>query len=209
MTTNVLRVARWRGAAARDSGVRTLAPLRTADGDGQHEIAAPNLRASTWWRHPQARLANRTSSGHVLRWTSLALGGLTFTAAHAVEVVMWTSWFGGVWQRSFMNSGQAVALTCGGFLVAGLLAGVVATDRHDALIHAGNVTAGGGVPMTFMMFRDGPGTLFPMAIVIGIHVLGIASYLGALLTLPFKAQLAAPAISGLHDPGASRRGVPR
>ena len=84
-------------------------------------------------------------------------------AAHAVEVVMWTSWFGGVWQPFFMNSGQAVAFTGGGFLVAGLFASVVATDRQDALIHAGNVTAGGGVPMTLMMFRDtAPARSFPL-----------------------------------------------
>jgi hypothetical protein len=154
MTTNVLRLARWKGAAER-GGV--------------------------------PRLENRTSSRHLLRWPSLALGALTFMAAHAGEVVIWTSWFGGV-QPFFMNSGRALAFTGGGFLVAGLLAGVVATDRRDALIQAGNLTAGGGVPMTFIIFGNGPGTLSPIAIVAGIYVLGLASYLGALLTLPFKAQ---------------------
>jgi hypothetical protein len=186
MTTNVLRLARWRGPAARHGGVRTPAPLRTADGDCRHEIAAANLRA--WWPHPRVRLEHRTSSGHLLRWPSLALGALTFMAAHAVEVVMWTSWFGGAWRPFFMNAGQAVAFTGAGFLVAGFLAGVVATDRQDALIHAGNLTAGGSVAMTVILFRNGPGTLFPIAIVIGIYILGLGSYLGALPTLPFKAQ---------------------
>ena len=134
------------------------------------------------------RLETRSSSGHLLRWTSLTLGGLTFMAAHAVEAVMWTSWFGGVGQPFFMNSGQAVTLTGGGFLVAGFVAGAVARDRRGALIHAGNLTAGGGVSMTFIIFRDGPGALFPIAIVAGIYILGLGSYLGALLTLPFKAQ---------------------
>ena len=188
MATNVVRVARSMWATVRDSGPRTVETLRTADGDRQRGITAPDLRAAIWWWHPQVGLEHRTSYLHLLRWTSLALGGLTFMATHAVDVVKSTSWFGGVWQPFFMNSGHAIAFTGGGFLVAGFLGGVVATDPRDALIRAGNLTAGGGVPMTFIIFRDGPGTLFPIAIVGGIYVLGLGSYLGALLTLPFKAQ---------------------
>jgi hypothetical protein len=159
--------------------------------EGSIPMTTNVLKVSTWWRHPRLRVEHRTSSGYVLRWPSLAVGVLTFVAAHAVEVVMWTSWFGGEWRPFFMNAGSAVAFTCGSFLLAGFLAGVVATDRLDALIHAGNLTAGGAVAMTFILFLNGPGTLFPIAIVVGIYILGFGSYLGALLTLPFKARAGA------------------
>jgi hypothetical protein len=142
------------------------------------------------WRRPLGPLSSRRYSGHLLRWRSLALGALTFMAAHSLEVVMWTSWFGATWHPFFMNSGQAVAFTSGCFLIGGLLASVVATDHQDALIHAGNVTAGGGVALIFVIFRDAPGALSPIAILIGIHVLGLPTYLGALITVALKAQAA-------------------
>ena len=78
--------------------------------------------------------------------------------------------------------------TTGCVLVAGLLAGVFAKDRRDVLIHAGNVTVGAAATMTFLIFWRGPGRLFPIAIVMGTEILGIGSYLGALLTFPFKAR---------------------
>ena len=64
---------------------------------------------------------------------------------------------------------------------------LLARDRRDALIHAGNVTAGAAVVMIVTLFWAGPGTLFPIAIVFGIVILAAGSYLGALATFPFKA----------------------
>lgn len=123
----------------------------------------------------------------MLRWTSLVLGAATFLAAHAVEVALWTSWFSPEWRPFFMNSGRAVAFTAACVLIAGLLAAVFARDRRDALIHAGNVTTGAAIVMTFLIFWPEPGTLFPIAIVFGIVILAVGSYLGALVTFPFKA----------------------
>ena len=122
----------------------------------------------------------------MLRWTSLALGAATFLAAHAVERAFWRSWFSAEWEPFFMNSGRAVALTAACILIAGLLAALLARDRRDALIHAGNVTAGSAAVMILTLFSTGPGTLFPIAIVIGIAILAAGSYLGALATFPFK-----------------------
>jgi hypothetical protein len=122
----------------------------------------------------------------MLRWTSLVLGAATFLAAHAVEVVRWTAWFSPKWRPFFMNSGRAVAFTAACTLIAGLLAGIFAKDRRDALIHAGNVTAGAAIVMTFLIFWPEPGRLFPIAIIFGIAILAVGSFLGALATLPFK-----------------------
>ena len=123
----------------------------------------------------------------MLRWTSLALGAATFLAAHAVERAFWRSWFSAEWEPFFMNSGRAVALTAACILIAGLLAALLARDRRDALVHAGNVTAGAAAVMIFTLFAAGPGTLFPIAIVLGIVILAVGSCLGALATFPFKA----------------------
>ena len=134
----------------------------------------------------------------MVRWTSLVVGGLTFLAAHAVEVVMWKSWFGDAWEPFFTNAGEAVAFTTGCVLVAGLLAALSAKKRRDIWIHAGNVTGGAAVVMTLVVFWRGPGRLFPIAIVFGIWILGISSYLGAFLAWPFKQRITDPAM-GRHD----------
>jgi hypothetical protein len=136
----------------------------------------------------------------MLRSTSLALGAAAFLAAHAVEMALWTSWFSTQWEPFFMNSGRAVAFTAACVLIAGLLAALFASDRRDALIHAGNVTAGAAAVMVFTVFWTGPGTLFPIAIVLGIAILAVGSYLGALATLPFK-----PATGGARHAGGRTR----
>ena len=122
----------------------------------------------------------------MLRWTGLVLGAAAFLAAHAVERALWRSWFSAEWEPFFMNSGRAVLFTAACVLIAGLLAALLARDRGDALIHAGNVAAGAAAVMIATLFSAGPGTLFPIAIVIGIVILAIGSYLGALAALPFK-----------------------
>ena len=122
----------------------------------------------------------------MMRWTSLVLGAATFLTAHAVEVVMWTAWFSPEFTPFFTNSGRAVAFTMAGVLIAGLLAGFLARDRLDALIHAGNVTAGAAIAMTCVLFWSGPGTIFPIVMVLGTVQLAVGSFLGAFATLPFK-----------------------
>jgi hypothetical protein len=122
----------------------------------------------------------------MLRWTSLVLGAATFLVAHVVEVLRWTAWFSPQWRPFFMNSGRAVAFTTACVLIAGVLAGIFARDRSDALIHAGNVTAGAAVVMTALIVYPEPGRLFPIAIIYGVAILAVGTYLGALATLPFK-----------------------
>jgi hypothetical protein len=122
----------------------------------------------------------------MMRWTSLVLGAATFLAAHAVEAVMWTAWFSPEFKPFFTNSGRAIAFTTACVLIAGLLAGLSARDRRDALIHAGNVTAGAAIAMTGLLFWAGPGTIFPIVMALGTGILAVGSFLGALATLPFK-----------------------
>jgi hypothetical protein len=122
----------------------------------------------------------------MMRWTSLVLGAATFLAAHVVEAVMWTAWFSPQFKPFFTNSGRAIAFTTACVLVAGLLAGLLARDRRDALIHAGNVTAGAAIAMTCLLFWSGPGTIFPIVMTLGSVILAVGSYLGAFAALPFK-----------------------
>jgi hypothetical protein len=122
----------------------------------------------------------------MLRWPGLVLGATAFLAAHAVEVVMWTAWFSPEFKPFFTNSGRSVAFTTACVLIAGLLAGLLARDRLDALIHALNVTAGAAIVMTCVLFWSGPGNLFPIVIALGTVIVAVGSFLGALATLPFK-----------------------
>ena len=124
----------------------------------------------------------------MLRWTSLVLGAATFLAAHAVERALWRSWFSAEWEPFFMNSGRAVAFTAACVLIAGLLAALLARDRRDALIHAGNVTAGAAAVMiSHAVLGRARHAVSRSRSSLGIAILAAGSYLGALATFPFKA----------------------
>jgi hypothetical protein len=125
----------------------------------------------------------------MMRWTSLVLGAATFLAAHAIERAAWQSWFGPANSPWFLNSGRAVAFTTACILVAGVLAGVFSRDRDDALVHGGNVAAGAVVAMAVVLFLGpGPGTIFPIVLVIGTVIVAMSSFAGTLLAFPFKAK---------------------
>jgi hypothetical protein len=122
----------------------------------------------------------------MMRWTSLMLGAATFLATYAVERAAW-SWFGPANPPWFLNSGRAAAFTAGCVLVAGLLAGAFARDRDDGLVHGGNVAAGAALAMVLVLFLGpGPGTIFPIALAFGAVVVAASSFVGVLLTFPFK-----------------------
>jgi len=114
----------------------------------------------------------------MIRWKSVLLGAMAFLAAHVVESAAWTTWFHGEYAPWFLNSGRAVAFTAGSLLIMGLVAGINTSAWRDSMITAGNVLAGAVAAMIVVLFAVGPGTLFPIAIVIGAVVLGVSSAAG-------------------------------
>jgi len=114
----------------------------------------------------------------MIRWKSALLGAMAFLAAHIVESAAWTTWFHGEYAPWFLNSGRAVAFTAGSLLIIGLVAGINTPAWRDSMITAGNLLAGAVAAMIVVLFAVGPGTLFPIAIVIGAAVLGVSSAAG-------------------------------
>ena len=132
-----------------------------------------------------------------------ALGATTFAAAHLIIVSRWSAWFGGTSDRApyWMNSADAtpILFTAAAVFAATALVTLFSTggdgttraanaragDAEQRLRNAatavGSITAGAVMAMVVVLFtgRGGPGTLFPMAIVLGAIVLLFASALGA------------------------------
>ena len=123
----------------------------------------------------------------MIRWKPLLSGALTFVAAHLVLVATWRTWFGGGdgFPPWFMNSTAAVAFTSAMFAVVSAF--VTARPLQDvgrlesAIVAACYVAAGASAVMAVMLFLlpGGPGSLFPVAIVLGAIVLTAASVAGA------------------------------
>jgi hypothetical protein len=126
----------------------------------------------------------------MMRWKCLGLGAAAFLVSHLVEVEMWSSWFGGngltPW---FLNSARAGAFTAVSLaLVAGFAA---ARDAGEATVRGVNVGLGAAAAMVVVLFVVGPGTLFPIALAIGLAVVESASVGGALAGASLKGAASA------------------
>ena len=111
---------------------------------------------------------------------------LTFGAAHAVEVLQWTVWFGNAYEPWFLNSGRAVAFMTACLFVSGLFAGWL---RLSGLMFA----AGAATAMTVVLFlkQGGAGTIFPIVIAAGGLIVASVSLLAVWLGY-FLLRLPAP-----------------
>lgn len=112
----------------------------------------------------------------IIRAMGFASGLLTFAATHAVEVIMWSRWFGGVYRPWFLNSGQAALFTLSSLFGVSLIAGWF---RVSGLM----IGAGAFVAMALIMFGrgGGPGTIAPLVLGAGGLFIAAASLLGAWL----------------------------
>jgi uncharacterized membrane protein len=118
----------------------------------------------------------------MMRVGSVIVGAASFVAAHLVEVAAWQSWFnrGSTVPAWFLNSGRAVAFTMACVAVASALASASPRGgRREAAVRAGLVGAGAIVAMALVLFAIGPGTLFPLVVLIGALVLAVATVAGA------------------------------
>lgn|SRR5262245_21495732 len=114
----------------------------------------------------------------MIRWKSALLSAIAFLAAHLIESAAWTTWFHGEYAPWFMNSGRAVAFTAGCIVIVGLVAGLNTSGWRESRITAVSVLAGAAAAMIVVLFAVGPGTLFPIAIAIGVVVLAASSAAG-------------------------------
>jgi uncharacterized membrane protein len=115
----------------------------------------------------------------MIRPKLLFLGAATFLAAHAVEVAGWRDWFYGVYAPWFLNSGRAVAMTAGALVAVAAIVALTIPDRREWLVAGLSLAAGAAIAMAVVLFAVGPGTLFPIAIVVGAAVIAVSSAAGA------------------------------
>lgn len=131
----------------------------------------------------------------MIQLKTLLAGAVAFVAVHFALVATWQTWFhgGGGQTAWFLNSGQAVAFTVAVFAIVGFLVAVLRSDGRleTAFVSALNIAIGAAVPMIVTLFRlpGGPGTLFPIAIVIGFLVLIVGGAIGTCLGLGTRTAL--------------------
>ena len=108
------------------------------------------------------------------RGFGFALGVLTFVGAHAIEVALWTVWFGGAHDPWFLNSGQAIVFTMACLLGVSTIGGALGLSGFA-------IAAGSFVAMTMVMFlkQGGPGTIFPIVMVVGGALMLMSTTVGA------------------------------
>ena len=105
-------------------------------------------------------------------------GAIAFAAAHAIEASHWPDWFRGSYEPWFLNSGRAALFTLA--LVFVVSAAVAALTRSPPPVRG--VSAGGGacIAMAVLLFSGpGPGTIFPIVLVLGGAALLCSSLAGA------------------------------
>ena len=106
------------------------------------------------------------------RWFGFAIGAAAFAAAHGIEVLMWSAWFGGVYAPWFLNSGRAVAFTLGVLFAAGLVGGL-------RRLPGPMIAAGAAAAMAGVLVWNGAGTIFPIVLAGGGALILASTMLGA------------------------------
>lgn len=110
----------------------------------------------------------------------ISIGVLTFTATHLILVAKWTTWFHGQYEPWFLNTTPAALFTLACFFVVSLVAGLLGTFGLFILV-------GAVVAMAVVMFLPpGPGTLWPIAMVLGGCMLAAPILIGNMLGLGIR-----------------------
>lgn len=128
----------------------------------------------------------------MIRWRSFVLGGLTFTAAHLVQVAAWRPWFqpSGDYSPWFLNSGRAAALVVVCLFASGLLSSAFARwTRQESIVQSGFIAAGAVIAMTVVLLVTGLGSLFPIALAIGAAIAALSSMAGGMTGWALKSVL--------------------
>lgn len=115
----------------------------------------------------------------MVRLIGFVAGALAFVAAHAVERAHWRDWFQGAHEPWFLNSGRAIVFTIAWVCVVSAL--VAAFNWSTRPVRGITIAAGAFAAMTAVLFlkEEGPGTIFPIVMVVGGAILLTSSALGA------------------------------
>ncbi len=119
----------------------------------------------------------------MFRKVAFLTGATAFFAAHLLEVLAWRLVFepSGEHTPWFLNSGRAVAFTAACiFLVSFAYVRMNKRTRSSWTPDAGTIIAGAVVALTVVLAAVGPGTIFPIAWVVGAVIVAGASIAGAL-----------------------------
>lgn len=105
-------------------------------------------------------------------------GGIAFAAAHAIEASHWSDWFHGSYEPWFLNSGRAVLFTMAVLTLASVA--LAALNRSARPVRGIAIGGGAFVTMAVVLFAGpGPGTIFPIVLVVGGAALLCSSVAGA------------------------------
>ena len=119
----------------------------------------------------------------MIGWKDIIAGAVTFSLAHAIEVEAWP-WFdpAGATTPWFLNAGRATAFTAACLAVLGVIYGAIASSSgYSAIVRGCSVAMGAILAMTFVLFVNGPGTLFPIVLVVGAAITVASTVSGAMV----------------------------
>jgi len=122
----------------------------------------------------------------VFRISGLLTGAAAFAVVHLLERAAWRGVFEPAGEHAawFLNSGRAVAFAAACLFVASMVYTSVRRRSDHARSHdwggdALNLAVGAGVAMTAVLAVIGPGTIFPVALAIGLGVAAASCVGGA------------------------------
>ena len=113
----------------------------------------------------------------MFRVTAFLTGAAAFAAAHAIEVAGWHGVFAPLSANAawFLNSGRAVAFTAACLFFASFTCSLLSrSGRTTRVVLASNLACGAFAAMTAVLVAIGPGSLFPLALVIGALIAAAA-----------------------------------
>lgn len=108
------------------------------------------------------------------RGCGFALGLLTFVGAHAIEVALWTAWFGAAHDPWFLNSGRAIVFTMACLFGVSAIGGGLGLSGFA-------MTAGAATAMAGVLMWNGGSTIFPIVLGVGGLLVAGSCVLGAWL----------------------------
>jgi hypothetical protein len=119
---------------------------------------------------------------HRLQPENIVFGAIAFVGAHLLEYATWRQWFdpSGTYSVWFLNSGRAVAFTVAWLFAVSLAGHLFARPQREAIVSKGvNMSIGAIASMTAVLLVVGPGTIFPIVLVLGAAIVAAGTMAGA------------------------------
>jgi hypothetical protein len=133
-----------------------------------------------------------------MNWRYPLVGAVAFVGLHEALTASWQTWFdsGAGHSPWFLNTVDAVLAAAIVFFVVGLATSLLIPERRveETSLGACQLVAGATVPMiaTLAVSPEGPGSLAPLVVAIGIIVLLVPTVAGALAGFAARRFLTVP-----------------